>query len=102
MTTNCLLQDELKEVILCFSRDRWVRLNCAYEVHKPIFDLNEQLQDSEGCEDEMSHEAAPPCGPQPFLGLASYFAPLGVHPNLRYQMAPTNLKSEFEPIQLRI
>jgi len=72
-----VFEDELKEVILCFSRDRWVRLHCAYEVHRPIFDLNEQLQGSEGSCDEIKLEAAPPSGVQPFLGLASYFAPLG-------------------------
>jgi hypothetical protein len=53
--------------VLSFSRDTTVREQAAYEIHAP---LHRQLHgDYEGW-------AAPPCGIQPFLGLANYFAPL--------------------------
>jgi hypothetical protein len=52
-------------VIFSFSRDGYVLKNCAYEIHKPIYDLI-----------EGATIAAPPCGIQPFLGFAMYFAPL--------------------------
>ena len=60
-------------MILGFSRDSWVRKNSLYEIHKPIFDLTCDLES----DDPFKSETAPPCGVQPFLGLASYFAPLG-------------------------
>ena len=39
-----VFEEELKEVIMCFSRDDWVRENALYEIHIPIF----ALMDSKG------------------------------------------------------
>lgn len=62
------VQDELKEVIFGFSRDEWVRENCHYQIHTPLVGkLSPTFADS--C-------AMPPCAVQPFLGFATYFAPL--------------------------
>jgi hypothetical protein len=58
----------LKEVILGFSRDEWVYENCHYQIHTPLLGkLCPVLPDT--C-------AMPPCAVQPFLGFATYFAPL--------------------------
>ena len=61
-------QEELKEVLFGFSRDEWVRHNSHYQVHAPLLG---KLQPTfpESC-------AMPPSGVQPFLGFATYFAPL--------------------------
>lgn len=51
-----------------FSRDEWVRENCHYQIHAPLLGrLVSTMSDS--C-------AMPPCAVQPFLGFATYFAPL--------------------------
>lgn len=63
-----VFEEEMKEVILSFSRDQYVRENAVYEIHAPLM----QMMGSEFPEDT----AAPPCGVQPYLGLATYFAPL--------------------------
>jgi Rab-GTPase-TBC domain len=89
-------EEELKVAILCFIRDRWVRENAAYEVNEPFLSdgpptkiskrstasstANEAKvgADVSGA-DGASHSGAtskPPCGVQPFLGFASYVAPL--------------------------
>lgn len=63
-----VFEEELKEVVFGFSRDEWVRQNCHYVIHQPIPNLI-------GAELPPG-TAAPPCGIQPFLGFATYFAPL--------------------------
>jgi len=65
---SSLLQEELKEIIFCFSRDESVRENCHYQIHAPL--LN-KLQPT-----FPATVAMPPCAVQPFLGFATYFAPL--------------------------
>ena len=61
-------QDELKEVIFSLSRDEWVRQNSQYQIHSPLLGkLSPDMSDT--C-------AMPPCAIQPFLGFATYFAPL--------------------------
>lgn len=68
LTAFQLAQEELKEVILGFSRDELVRENCHYQIHTPLLGkLSPVLSDT--C-------AMPPCAVQPFLGFATYFAPL--------------------------
>lgn len=63
-----VFEEELRHVALCFSRDAWILQNADYVIHKPL-----TSPPVEGSETAM---ACPPCGVQPFLGLASYFAPL--------------------------
>lgn len=62
------MQEELKEIIFCFSRDETVRELCHYQIHAPL--LN-KLQPT-----FPATAAMPPCAVQPFLGFATYFAPL--------------------------
>lgn len=62
-----VFEEELKEVVLSFSRDEWVREHTSYDIHAPL--LNQMGLDFE-------KSAAPPCGLQPYLGFATYFAPL--------------------------
>jgi hypothetical protein len=58
---NYFIFDEtLREVVLAFSRDRYVREHSEYELYRVI-----------------SEELTMPSAVQPFLGLACYFAPLG-------------------------
>ena len=55
-------------MILGFSRDEWVRENCHYQIHAPILG---KLVPTMSADCSM-----PPCAVQPFLGFATYFAPL--------------------------
>lgn len=55
-------------MVFCLSRDEYIRSNSHYELHKPILDLNNNVL--------PDHVSAPPSGVQPFLGFASYFAPV--------------------------
>ena len=58
---NYFIFDEtLREVVLAFSRDTYVRENSSYEIYRIV-----------------SEELTMPSAVQPFLGLACYFAPLG-------------------------
>ena len=34
-----VFEEEVQEVIMCFSRDDWVRSNASYEVHLPMLSL---------------------------------------------------------------
>jgi len=63
-----VFEEELKEAVLCFARDDWVRHNAVYEVHRPLHGLVTAEQGP--------GVTAPPSAVQPFLGLAIYFAPL--------------------------
>lgn len=68
-----VFEEELKETVLCFARDEWVRENSMYEVHKPLLGMNN------GGATGQSNPigiASPPSAVQPFLGFAIYFAPL--------------------------
>lgn len=55
-------------MIFGFSRDEWVRENCHYQIHTPLLGKLQPVF-AESC-------AMPPCAVQPFLGFATYFAPL--------------------------
>ncbi len=59
-----VFEEELKEVLLAFSRDGSVRSEARYEIHAPWLQAM-------GAEDL----AAPPCAVQPYLGFSAYFAP---------------------------
>lgn len=100
-----VFEDELKQVVFCLARDDWIRENSTYEIHKPIFadatkssgvsnssssssssggkgsndgDANEATGSNLAAHDGLQPGSSfPPCGFQPFLGLCSYFAPLG-------------------------
>jgi len=63
-----IFEEEMKDAVFCFSRDDWVRQNCHYQVHAPLLG---QLSP-----DLSADTAMPPCAVQPYLGLATYFAPL--------------------------
>lgn len=55
-------------MVLGFSRDEWVRVNSHYQIHTPLVGKLCPIL-PESC-------AMPPCAVQPFLGFATYFAPL--------------------------
>jgi hypothetical protein len=61
-----VFEEELKEVILCFTRDDYVWNNTEYQIHAPLI----------GHSADNDNTPSPPSGIQPFLGLSSYFAPL--------------------------
>jgi len=61
-----VFEEELKEVILCFTRDDYIWKNTEYQIHAPLI----------GHAADNDNTPSPPSGIQPFLGLASYFAPL--------------------------
>lgn len=63
-----VFEEELKEVLLCFSRDSYVRSHALYEIHAPL------LKEMGG--EFPVDEAAPPSAVQPYLGFSTYFAPL--------------------------
>lgn len=63
-----VFEEELKETIFSFARDSYILENAAYEIHSPF---SHQIGD-----EYKADVPAPPCGVQPFLGLALYFAPL--------------------------
>jgi hypothetical protein len=80
-----VFEEELKEVIFCFSRDTNIRQQSIYEVHAPLLNHMAPLSGTGGnvnnlnAKDPSLNEnslSAPPCGVQPFLGFATYFAPL--------------------------
>lgn len=66
-----VFEEELKECVLCFARDDFVRSNAVYEVHKPLVGLA-----GAGSAAAAPGAASPPSAVQPFLGFATYFAPL--------------------------
>jgi hypothetical protein len=80
-------EEELNCAVLCFVRDPGVRTAALYEVHEPIFGgpnghgvgaypaFRAVVTASDGGGD-AAPLASPPSAVQPFLGLASYFAPL--------------------------
>ena len=72
-TRYFIFEDELREIMLLFSRDEYVRQNAQYELHRP---MRGPGMTSEEQEKNNRDSSAPPCGIQPFLGLATYFAPL--------------------------
>lgn len=63
-----VFEEELKEVIFCFSRDSSVREQILYEIHQPW--LKQMGLDF------PADSSAPPSGVQPYLGFTTYFAPL--------------------------
>jgi hypothetical protein len=63
-------EDEIKESALCFARDETVRTDSIYEIHKPLCDPDMAQASATGV------QFCPPCGVQPFLGLANYIAPV--------------------------
>lgn len=63
-----VFEEELKEIILAFSRDPSIHNQTNYEIHAP-------LTQAMGV-DFSNDTTAPPSGVQPFLGFATYFAPL--------------------------
>lgn len=79
-----VFEDDMKLTALCFSRDDRIRQSADYETHKPLLGHacpEQQLQYStkngnKYGNNNMGGVSSPPCGVQPFLGLAAYFAPL--------------------------
>jgi hypothetical protein len=76
-----VFEDELKESVLCFARDDWVRFNSAYEVHRPLLGLaaasGGAVSGGGDAQPVLSpSSSSPPSAVQPFLGFAIYFAPL--------------------------
>ena len=78
-------EEELNCAVLCFVRDAGVRAAALYEVHEPIlgganghgvgaYPAFRAVVTGSG--DGAAPLASPPSAVQPFLGLASYFAPL--------------------------
>jgi hypothetical protein len=63
-----IFEEELKEIIFCFSRDSSVRDQLVYEIHSPWL---KQM----GIDFSLE-TAAPPCSVLPYLGFSTYFAPL--------------------------
>eukprot|EP01041_Mallomonas_annulata_P000324 gene324-586_t len=81
-----VMDEELRSVALCFSRDPWILENCDYQIHRPLIgpsytfetDNNSNISTCTSTRSDNGNVycACPPCGVQPFLGLSSYFAPL--------------------------
>ena len=91
-------EEELNTVVLCFIRDPAIRNSAMYEVHEPIiggaagqgvgsyaaFRVVKSSVNSSGSSSNATSTAggdslpvaSPPSAVQPFLGFASYFAPL--------------------------
>ena len=65
-----VFEEELKECVLCFARDDWVRANAFYEIHAAVHGL------AQGQGARPSPLSSPPSAVQPFLGFSTYFAPL--------------------------
>jgi hypothetical protein len=63
-----VFEEELKEMVFCFSRDSSVRDSLAYEIHAPLM---KQM----GVEFPLD-TSAPPSSVLPYLGFTTYFAPL--------------------------
>ena len=98
-----VFEEELKECVMCFSRDSWVRNNAAYVVHSPATGL-QYSNSSSGSSGGLNHSSSsssngdkralggvgnsengnnkkmpssiPTSNVQPFLGFAIYSAPL--------------------------
>jgi hypothetical protein len=64
-----VFEEELKEIIFCFSRDASVRDLVLYDIHSPWL---KQM----GIEFSLD-TSAPPSAILPYLGFATYFAPVG-------------------------
>ncbi|KAJ1384045.1 hypothetical protein B484DRAFT_298524, partial [Ochromonadaceae sp. CCMP2298] len=63
-----VFEEEMKEIIFCFSRDDSIRHSAHYLIHAPILGHLPPPLDPQ--------QAMPPSAVQPYLGLAAYFAPL--------------------------
>lgn len=70
-----VFEEELKECVLCFARDEFVRNDAVYEVHKPLVGLADPVKNGVPAATATA-TAMPPSAVQPFLGFATYFAPL--------------------------
>eukprot|EP01031_Cornospumella_fuschlensis_P026974 gene26974-32589_t len=62
-----VFEEELKEVVLCFTRDHSVFTTATYQIHAPLL--------REMGADYPNDYPAPPCGVFPHLGFCTYFAP---------------------------
>lgn len=72
-----VFEDEIKDVVLSFSRDASIRHLAVYEVHCPLLQQMGTETAMLGHHQGVALEglAAPPCAVQPYLGFATYFAP---------------------------
>lgn len=79
-----VFEEELKEVVLCFSRDTTVPDQLLYQIHalflkqmgNPLDASTPSSGNIPGNTSTTSNLPAPPSSIQPFLGFTTYFAPL--------------------------